>query len=72
MSTRIETDGVCEWDVDAEIEWYPGEQDFVRRLPVQSQWAVMWAKRLRKPVDGRCFKIVGDGKSGYGFVRVKD
>jgi len=29
------------------------------------------AKRLRKPVDGRCFKVVGGGKS-YGFVRVKD
>ena len=68
----IKTDGVVEWDVNAKIEWYPGEEQLYKHLSAEAQETVRWAKRLRKPVDGRCFKVVGDGKFGYAFVRVKD
>ena len=67
----IKTDGVVEWDVNAKIEWYPGEEQLYKHLSAEAQETVRWAKWLRKPVDGRCFKVVGGGKS-YGFVRVKD
>jgi hypothetical protein len=63
---RIEVDGVCEWDLDTQIEWAPGEYEIVRSLPLASRETVIWAKRLRKPVDGRCFRVV----EGGAFVKI--
>ena len=66
IRTGIQKDGPVEWDLGP-IEWYPGELESVRKMARSSQWTIAWAKRLRKPVDGRCFKVVGGC-----FVRVKD
>jgi hypothetical protein len=71
LRTGIQKDGVIEWDVSAKPEWYPGEFELVRRLPTKSRWVIAWAKRLRRPIDGRHFRVVGNARTGsYRFVRV--
>jgi hypothetical protein len=67
LRTGIERSGVVEWDLGP-IPWLPSELERVRKLPRKSQWTCAWAKRLRKPVDGRCFEIT----KGGGFIRIKD
>ena len=61
-----------EWNSEDPIKWYEGEEHFVRSLPPESRATVLWAKRLRGKVDGRSFKVVPDGRSGYAFIKAEE